>query len=172
MCKLDTFEKIPNTNYSVSPLGDIRNDKTGRILKPTAKKDGYCIVVLFINGIRRTLYVHRLVASVFIPNPLNKREVNHKDGNKGNNAVQNLEWVTSAENKRHCVNVLGKFNRNTISPEAIAAKKKRVICVETGEIYESVTHCARANGVAQSTLSRNILYNTKMRIGKSFSFVR
>ena len=172
MNKPDEFRKIPGTNYSVSFCGIIKNDKTGRILKQTEKKDGYLLATLSINGKRKLMYVHRLVAIAFVPNPLGKREVNHKDGNKSNNGVPNLEWVTSSENTHHAVNVLGKYNRNPISPEAIEARKKRVVCNETGEMYESVTQCARENGVSQSALSRNILNNTHMRIGKSFSFIK
>lgn len=73
----------------------------GKLLKPTKNKNGYLSVELWENGNRKRVYVHRLVAEKYIPNPENKREVNHKDGNKLNNSVDNLEWVTSSENKYH-----------------------------------------------------------------------
>lgn len=94
---MEIFTKINGyNNYSVSDLGNIRNDKTGRILKFYIKPSGYKQVQLG----RKTVpqYVHRLVASAFIPNTLNKPQVNHKNGNKGDNRVENLEWVTVSDN--------------------------------------------------------------------------
>lgn len=61
----------------------------------------YLVVSYTENGQQHHAYVHRLIAEAFIPNPLNKKEVNHKDGNKSNNAVSNLEWVSRVENCRH-----------------------------------------------------------------------
>lgn len=64
-------------------------------------KSGYRMVVLIINGKKQYHNVHRIIAKAFIPNPKGLREVNHKDGNKLNNAVSNLEWVTTRENQIH-----------------------------------------------------------------------
>lgn len=72
-----------------------------RLLKQKINKFGYCTVCLFKNAKRKYCMVHRLVAFAFIPNPENKPEINHKDGNKFNNSVHNLEWNTPLENKRH-----------------------------------------------------------------------
>lgn len=94
---METFRKIENyNNYSVSNLGNVRNDKTGRILKPHIKPNGYKQVQLG----RKTIpqYIHRLVAIAFIPNIENKPQVNHTNGNKSDNRVENLEWVTASEN--------------------------------------------------------------------------
>lgn len=65
------------------------------------ERNGYKYVNLCINDQRKKVYVHRLVAQAFIPNPNNKTQVNHKDGNKINNCVNNLEWCTPAENMKH-----------------------------------------------------------------------
>lgn len=83
-------------NYSVSDNGDIRNDKTGRILKLHKGTAGYFQVMLG----RKTvpLYVHRLVAAAFIPNPNNLPQVDHINGNKLDNSVSNLRWVSVSEN--------------------------------------------------------------------------
>jgi hypothetical protein len=87
-------------NYEVSTLGNVRNSDTGRVLKP-ACRGGYLTVGLCKNSNGRTFQVHRLVALAFIDNPENKPQVNHKDKNRGNNNVSNLEWSTASENNIH-----------------------------------------------------------------------
>ncbi|BAN59663.1 HNH endonuclease [Bacillus phage phiNIT1] len=87
--------------YAVSTLGRVKNANTGRILKPYTTPLGYHQVSLCSNSQCKNYRVHRLVALVFIPNPDNKREVNHKDTNKQNNCISNLEWSTSSENHKH-----------------------------------------------------------------------
>lgn len=77
---------------------DVRQE---RFLKQRHDKDGYLLVDLCNAGQRVTCKVHRLVAAAFIRNPDDKPQVNHKDGNKWNNAVSNLEWVNDSENKVH-----------------------------------------------------------------------
>lgn len=94
---METFKKIENfENYSISDFGRVRNDKTGKFLKPYQKENGY----LQIQMGRKTMpqYVHRLVAKAFIPNDEEKPQVNHKNGDKTNNTISNLEWVTASEN--------------------------------------------------------------------------
>lgn len=90
------------TNYSVSDLGEIRKDTNDYIMKPYIQ-NGYAHVTLQINKKSKRFNIHRLVAIAFIPNPENKPYVNHIDGDKTNNCVKNLEWVTAAENAQHAV---------------------------------------------------------------------
>lgn len=90
------------TNYSVSDNGEVRNDKTNKILSSRIQQ-GYKHVTLTINKKAKSCRVHRLVASAFIPNIENKPYVNHKDGIRSNNNVNNLEWVTPVENVQHAV---------------------------------------------------------------------
>lgn len=83
-------------SYSINEKGDIRNDKTGRILKPRKGTSGYLQIML---GYKTSpLYVHRLVATAFIPNPDNLPQVDHINGNKLDNAVSNLRWVSVSDN--------------------------------------------------------------------------
>lgn len=93
--------------YQISDYGRIksfyRTTTHTRILKERTHRDGYLYVGLYKNGKTTTAKSHRLVALYFIPNPENKPQVNHKDGNKLNNNVENLEWCTAAENARHAV---------------------------------------------------------------------
>jgi hypothetical protein len=87
-------------NYSVSNLGCVKNDKTNIILKPYTTK-GYNAVKLNRKNKQYTLYIHRLVASAFIPNPDNKLYVDHIDNNRQNNNINNLRWCTHQENQQN-----------------------------------------------------------------------
>ncbi len=84
--------------YCVSDFGKVRNNKTGRILIPQESHHGYLRVDISVNGKRKNFYVHRLVADAFLPNPNNFPQINHKDENKKNNSVWNLEWCTGTYN--------------------------------------------------------------------------
>jgi NUMOD4 motif/HNH endonuclease len=90
--------------FHVSSLGNVKNIKSGKVLKQRVNKKGYSQVALKPNGRNGgdiCLKVHREVAIAFIPNPEGKPTVNHIDGNKLNNQVSNLEWSTHSENIRH-----------------------------------------------------------------------
>lgn len=97
-------------NYEVSNTGFIRNKTTKYILKGRETFNGYLQVSLKIDEKNKFMnkYVHRLVAQFWLENINNKEEVNHIDGNKKNNNIANLEWVTAKENSNHRVNVLNK----------------------------------------------------------------
>lgn len=86
-------------NYEVSNYGRIKSKN--KILKPQLKGNGYLQVSLCANGKCKTFILHRLVAKTFIPNPNNYKEVNHKDENKYNNNVSNLEWCTRSYNMKY-----------------------------------------------------------------------
>jgi len=112
---METWLNIEDFNgqYLASNLGRIKSlagvypsTRKEKILKQRNKK-GYYNVILYKDKKGSTLRVHRIVATLFIPNLENKPEVNHKDGNGLNNEVSNLEWCTSKENKFHSRNVTG-----------------------------------------------------------------
>lgn len=88
-------------NYTISQTGEIVNIKTNHVKSQWIGKNGYKHVDLQRNGYKRKFAVHRLLALHFIPNPHNKRTVNHIDGNKLNNDLSNLEWTTDSENMQH-----------------------------------------------------------------------
>lgn len=90
---------IPYETYGVRKLRKV----PGRILKLHQNETGYMTIDLWKDTIKKRYKVHRLVAETFIPNPKMKKCVNHKDGDKGNNCVDNLEWVTHSENMHHAV---------------------------------------------------------------------
>lgn len=89
--------------YEVSNKGDVRNIATGKLLKRRSNGNGYVRIELWKNHKGKKYYMHRLVAEAFIPNPDGKTEVNHKDLDTSNNAVENLEWVSSSENTIHAI---------------------------------------------------------------------
>lgn len=93
--------------YAVSDMGRVRRERKGpgtrpgRILKATSGSNRYLTVDLYGNGEHRMMLVHRLVAKAFLPHDPERLEVNHKNGIRHDNRVENLEWVTCSENHRH-----------------------------------------------------------------------
>lgn len=91
--------------YRISNFGRVKSLKFGkeRIVNPFVNSSGYLQVQLCKNGKTRKPLIHQLIAQAFVPNPEGKSQVNHIDGNRLNNAIDNLEWVSRAENTRHGV---------------------------------------------------------------------
>lgn len=146
---MSKWEVTPgNPNYLVSDDGRVRRIDSDTDHSVRDKK-GYPAVDLYERGKRNTERVHRLVAKAFIPNPDNKPEVNHKDGDKHNNRVSNLEWVTCKENCEHAwenglvkpsYGMQGKKNPNA------GRKGKPIRIVETGEVFGTLEECEKAIG--------------------------
>lgn len=136
----EIWRKIPETYYSVSNKGRIRNDYTGSIIKEKIIK-GYCWFTIHDSGNRKNKSIHRAVAEAFIPNPEGKPQVNHIDGNTRNNNVDNLEWVTPQENVDHawrtglCHHGIRHWDRDCIPKKP---RERRIICTTTGETYKSI----------------------------------
>lgn len=97
----EKWKDIPNCDgyYQISSYGRVKTKK-GKFIKPFVNNNNYCEVVLKKLNMKH-FRVHRLVAQAFIPNPKNLKCVNHKDGNKSNNKVTNLDWCGYKENIRH-----------------------------------------------------------------------
>lgn len=132
---MEIWKDIPDyPNYQVSDTGQVRNIKSGRILKPTLAK-GYPRVVLSVNNVCTPKTVHRLVAEAFHGGIQEDLQVNHIDGDKTNNNADNLEWVTGSENILHSYQ-----NGLRTAP---CPNPRRVQIVETGEIFDTASSCAR-----------------------------
>lgn len=152
-----TIEEFPK--YEISTTGDVRNKETGRILKPRLDKDGYLRISLKDeNGKLKTRFIHRLVAITYIPNPLNKPQVNHKDFNRQNPSVENLEWVTAKENKEWS----WLYNREAQYKSKAGGWRCIMITPEgTEEEYESAKKAAAALGYGVDNIRRACSQGTK-----------
>lgn len=126
--------------------------KQERILKPFIRGN-YLSVDLRKNGKRKTFQVHRLVAIMFIPNPENKSEVNHIDGNKLNNSVTNLEWNTTSENIKHAyqtgLSKLRKGKNSTLSKTVLQYDLQGNFIEE----FEGIREIARQLNINPSSIS-------------------
>ena len=129
-------------NYTISEDGEIRNSK-GNIIKGEISNTGYRRVSLSNNDVKhKKMSVHRLVAETYIPNPHNYPEVNHKNENKLDNNVNNLEWCSTLDN----------LNHSHVIEKASVAKFRKVKCVTTGKIYNSIKEAADELGLYHSNI--------------------
>ena len=133
-----TIKEFPT--YSVSNFGRVKNDKRNYILHGGYDNDGYRQVTLSYNGKQYNRRVCRLVAITFIPNPKELPQVNHKDEDKENDCVDNLEWCNALYNNNY-----GERTQKT---------RKRVRCVETKTIYEGVRVAARLLHTSHNSISK------------------
>ena len=142
--------------YQVSNLGRVKSLRFNkeRIMKST-NSHGYQSIELCVNNVRFITGVHRLVAMAFLPNPQNLPEVNHKDRNRSNNCVDNLEWVTQSENVAHAYRH-GVLPRSTYQnqPNQITIKD-----IKTNTEYFSIREAARQTKHKRDTIKRSLELN-------------
>lgn len=150
-------------NYLITVEGKVFSLKTMSFLKLSNRGDGYHTVHLD----KKFYRVHRIVADTYIPNPENKLEVNHIDGNKQNNMLCNLEWVTRSENIQHSFDTglrpisdalrkSGKLLAKNYGGHTGYVTKKIVLDTETGIFYEGVQEAADTIGVTKKHLYRKL----------------
>jgi len=168
--------------YEVSDSGEVRSRDRyikanilhvksrlikGKILFQNLKPNGYKTVDLCKDGKVKTTLVHRIVAEAFLPNPDGLRFVNHKDSNRANNIVSNLEWVTSSENRKH-----------GITNGFVTFRGTPILCKETEQIFErpllaaewvKETYPDRINGTMR-VAAHNIGSACKGRTPKAYGF--
>ena len=134
--------------YQISNFGRIRKFSKNRILILSVwDSDGYNSITLSKDNSPLSFLVHRLVAQAFIPNPENKPQVNHIDGNKKNNHVENLEWVTASENMQHAYDngLIIKTSESMKIASDIAMKKLKVpvYCKELNMTFDSLSEASK-----------------------------
>jgi len=152
-------------NYEVSDLGNVRNNKTGRILRSFLNKVGYVTATLCKNSKPRHFKVHRLVANAFLDRVDGKDEIDHINNIKTDNRVENLRWVTRSENNRNCkkknsstgftgVTKNGKGFRARCSKDGVAKSLGTFKTAE--EAFEAYKKFAEENGFVIYHLTINI----------------
>lgn len=130
--------------YAVTSCGKVWSYISQKFLSPRITHAGYYEVHLRKQGESKQFRVHRLVAEAYIDNPENKPEVNHKDENKLNNCINNLEWFTSKEN----------VNYGTRSQRVSQKKSKSIYCTELNRIFSSMTEAQNKTGINRGLISR------------------
>ena len=143
--------------YMISNYGRVYSVRTAKMLKLASTRQEYAMVALCVDGVAEWFSVHRLVATMFIPNPKKLPFVNHKDENKQNNCVTNLEWCDAKYNinygtarKRQSETRKSREYNITASDETKKklsdSHKKKVICLNTGEVFDSANEaCDKYN---------------------------
>lgn len=180
------------SNYEISIDGIVRSkDRTqidtmgrkrswkGKILKPDIAPNGYYRITLAVNGKKKQAYLHRLLATHFLENPNNLPQVNHKDGNKLNNDLNNLEWVSVQDNVIHAYknglisHISGEQHPNfgKFGSESKKAKKVKSTNIITGEvkIYGALIEVVQ-DGFTKSEISRCCNHGGTHK-GHKFEFV-
>lgn len=154
--------------YEISNQGRLRTrhysdkgyQKDYRYIEPRENNKGYLNFNLRKRGLQKTVYVHRLVADAFIENPCGYSEVNHKDENKKNNTVDNLEWCEHVYNCNY-----GSRGRK------IGERTSRaVICIEKNVVYDSLNKAAEAFGVGVTAISNCLNGRSKSCCGYTWAY--
>jgi hypothetical protein len=157
MVKIENFK-----DYFVDQNGIVYSHKYGKckVMKQQNHRKGYKVVTLVDRDFKKTLKVHRLVATAYLKNPFNKEQVNHKDGDKTNNHLSNLEWATQSENQIHA-HQSGLMNNKIQKLKLLSSKP--VKHKESEKVFDSLKMaCAEYGLKYKSEFARMKYYNTSV----------
>ena len=171
--QVSNYGRVRSLDRYVKQNHNTKQLKKGKLIQPIKDCKGYLRLKLCKENTSKRVKIHRLVAQAFIPNPENKPQVNHIDGNKTNNRIQNLEWCTNSENQIHAykmgLNKITEEQRRKISQRQKGRKvtekekrikrenaknKKKVKCINTGEIFKSIMDASRKTGIDSAAISK------------------
>lgn len=165
------IEEFPN--YGITKDGNVINIKNKYIKHTYLNDDGYVVIKLYRNNKYKVRSIHRLMAIAFLDNPNNLLEVNHKDGNKLNNSLENLEWCSHSYNIKHAwdnhliINTKERSDKIKQKNKDIhnfgnSERAKRVQCIETGKVFDSISRAEYEYGLAKGSIS-NVCRNKKQK---------
>lgn len=169
---MEIWKTIPGTNnkLEVSNYGNVRSLLRGKpyVLKTQRDKKGYHRIRITINRVKMSFKVHRLVAKAFIENPNNLPQVNHIDGNKDNNQVSNLEWISNKDNANHAVKA-GLWTNVFAASKQTNDKRKIAIKATDGH---TTLHFESISSAEKYFKSRHVVdvLKGKRKTVKGFSF--
>ena len=146
------IDELGNVYSRYKPKTNILTNNWYKLRQVLDKGVGYYLVTLVNSKTKRrkNQFIHRLLAQAFIPNPENKSQVNHKDGNKQNNSLDNLEWVTSRENSQHAVDM----GLTTYGYCEKAVKQIDLYTNEVIKIYKSLAEAERQTNICKQNISK------------------
>lgn len=174
-----------NTRYLVSDKGEIFDTEKNVIKKGSLGKNGYSLISIASHSYT----IHRLVATAFIPNPQNKPTVNHINGIRTDNRVENLEWATYQENNIHAWKYLatperrwknghknGSFKKGHSVTDEVRRKmsdrkKKPIRCIETGKIYSCAEEASKESRVGKQCITNSANGRCKTAGGYHYEYV-
>lgn len=163
---MEVWERIEGfEDYLISNLGTVYSLKSKKVMSPYKAKSGYLHITLSKGNKKYCFYIHRLVASAFIPNPSNLPQVNHRDENKANNTVSNLEWRDNKYNVNY-----GTAKQRTAATLAAMDYGNKILCLENGIVYPSFKRAAKELGVSVSEISRMISGERVVKSIKGYHF--
>ena len=165
---METFVPIRDPkvkdNYDVSDCGNVRNRRTGRVLRLQTNRSGYTSVSMMRpNGKPITVTVHRLVANAFVDNPLELRDVNHINGIKADNRVENLEWCSHSDNIIHAQNLGLKKDEKAVRARHLATNEEL--------LFRSTAEAARHFGSHRGNINGVLKGKYRHHKGYQFSYV-
>lgn len=163
---MEGFVEIPDTlgSYGINKDGQVIDLLSGNKRKSVMHNTGYFYVLLSVGGSKKFRFVHRLLASTFIPNPECKSCINHKNGIKTDNSIDNLEWVTVYENVRHSVASLGNGGSGKVKP----IQKIDANGIKT--VYKNIREAGRQSGISYNSIMKVLKGSRKKSAGCEWSY--